>query len=219
MSKSKYTFYFLVEGQTEKWYLEWLAKQITAASDLFWADFRIATPVTPDSFVRRMHPPPYSPVYVLLDFESTDPAHEKRFFAQLRAMRGISARCGLDFQLGYANYAFELWLILHKIPFTRPIAHRKDYLRPINQAFGTSFQSMPNYKKERNFRRLLQKLSMDDVCRAVARAGEIRERNARDHFPLLTFEGYQYYRHNPSLSVDLVIRDVFTRIGLWSPVG
>lgn len=214
MGKSKRTLYFLVEGETEKWYLEWLAEQLTAASDCFWADFRIGSHMAPDSFAKRMQPPLHSCVYTLLDFESTDPAHEARFFAQLREMRHTGARRGIDFRLGYANYAFELWLILHRMPFTRPVVHRKDYLRPINQAFGTSFQSMPNYKKEKNFRRLLRKISLSDVSEAISRAGQIRKRNEHNQCPLLTFEGYTYYRQDPSLSVDLLISDVLACFGL-----
>lgn len=217
MGKTKLTMYFLVEGETERWYLQWLAEQVTAASPLYWADFRIGTRVRPDSFVRRMHPPAKEPVYVLLDYESTDAAHEAKFRSTLREMRQCADRTGVDFRLGYANYSFELWLILHRMDFMKPAAHRKDYLRAINQAFGTSFRSMPNYKKEKNFRRLLRMLTLEDVFRAMERAEQIRARCERLDCTLLSFQGYRYYRHDPSLSVDRIVADVFRRAGVPMP--
>lgn len=214
MGKTKLTMYFLVEGKTELWYLERLAELITSASDQYWANFRIGTPVTPESFVRRQRPPAKSVIYALLDFESTDPAHEQRFLRTLHELRVCGTKHDVNFCLGYANYAFELWLILHKMPFLRPVCHRKDYLKTINDAFGTSFRSMPNYKKEKNFRRLLRTLDLRDVFAAMDRAQRLRERNEREHYPLLRYDGFQYYRHDPSLSVDLVIADVLERAGI-----
>lgn len=212
--KTRVRFYFLVEGETEKWYLQWLCGKISEASPAYFADFRIGTRMSPHAYAKRMHPPEGSRVYTLLDYESTDPSHERRFAQQLHEMRNAGSRSGLDFMLGYTNYAFELWILLHRVLFTRPVYHRKDYLKPINQAFNTSFRSMPNYKKEKNFRQLLATLSVADVLSAVGRAEQIRLRNEMLGRTLLRFEGYQYYRHDPSLSVDLVIRDILQRMAL-----
>lgn len=214
MARSKLTMYFLVEGETEKWYFEWLGEKLTATSDAYWMDFRISTRLTPETCAKRMHPPSGTKIYTVLDFESLDPAHEARFQSILRSMRKAGERHGLEFMLGYTNFSFELWIILHKMPFTRPVYHRKDYLKPINEAYGTSFRSMPHYKKEKNFKRLLSKLTLEDVASAIERAEEIRRRNIHQGRTFLTYVGSTYCRSDPALSIDLVIRDILNRAGM-----
>lgn len=206
--------YFLVEGETEKLYLEWLAAKITAASDRFRVMFRIAVHSSPDSCVKRFGLAEGDRVYALLDYESTDSAHEEAFRGRLRAMRRTADRTGVQFILGYTNYAFELWLILHRISFTRPVYHRRDYLSYINIAFHTSFRSMHNYKNRGSLRRLLSGLTLDDVTGALQRACAIHAECRRIGATLLTFEGFRYYRHDPSLSVDGVVADILQRAGL-----
>lgn len=214
MSRTVLTMYFLVEGETEKLYLEWLAAQLTAAQNSYRLRFRIAVRSSPHSCIKRFHPPDDSRIYVLIDYESTDPAHETAFQRKLHDMRLTGNRTGMDFMLGYSNYAFELWLILHKMSFTKPVYDRHDYLSYINTAFHCRLRSMHNYKKESSIRFLLAKLSLNDVRDAIARARQIDTVCLRNDATLLSSSGYRYFRHDPSLSVNLVIEDVLRRAGL-----
>ncbi len=49
-------------------------------------------------------------------------------------------------------------------------AHRKQYIIPINRAYGENFEDMAEYKTEGNFKRRLNKLVLQDVINAVNRA-------------------------------------------------
>lgn len=44
---------------------------------------------------------------------------------------------------------------------------RKQYLGPINKAFGEKFESMDEFKKEENFQRCLRKMDLSNVISAI----------------------------------------------------
>jgi hypothetical protein len=68
---------------------------------------------------------------------------------------------------------------------------------------------MDEYKKEKNFKRLLAKLTLDDVCTAINRAVRIMEMNRENGCPEQHFCGYSYYTVNPSLSIGEVVKSIF----------
>ena len=145
-------YYFTVDGETEQWYFEWLAKQINC---------------TPD------------------------------------------ATC-----LGYSNFTFELWVVLHKEDCFGALSHRSQYLVPINRAFGENFENLDQYKHENNFKRVLQKLCLQSVRDAVYRSRSITDRNHEHGYSLHQYKGYTYYRENPSLSLWESIEKILFDCGL-----
>lgn len=81
------------------------------------------------------------------------------------------------------------------------------------KAFGEKFQSMDEYKKERNFKRLLENLTLQDVKDAIQRAEEIQEINiCQDNKQ--NYRDFEYYSNNPSLSIHEHIKKILQECGV-----
>lgn len=79
--------------------------------------------------------------------------------------------------------------------------------------FGEKFQSMDEYKKERNFKRLLENLTLQDVKDAIQRAEEIQEINiCQDNKQ--NYRDFEYYSNNPSLSIHEHIKKILQECGV-----
>ena len=58
-------------------------------------------------------------------------------------------------------------MVLHKTGCMQLLADKTCYLSLINKAYGTKFQSLRDYKQEKNFKSLLNLLNLNDVYKAV----------------------------------------------------
>lgn len=83
-----------------------------------------------------------SPINVthVFDYASDDEIHAKQFKETLDLLKETS-KLGkqIKYNLGYSNFTFELWIILHKTNCNTTFFHRKQYLEPINRAYGEKF--------------------------------------------------------------------------------
>ena len=120
----------------------------------------------------------------------------------------------IKYTLGYSNYTFELWIILHKKSCNGSLTNRKQYLDPINQIFEENFEDLDKYKHEDDFKRCLRKLSLDDVISAIKRADVIMNNNIKDDKKVISYKTYSYYKDNPALSIHDVIRNIFFDCGI-----
>lgn len=208
-------FEFAVEGDTEQYYLEWLAQQINNDQN---ASCRCCIP-TPKKgkdpeVVRRKFKPSFGSkrYYYLADKERYhDRTSFRAFIKKLKPKPGYEK--SIKFKLGYCNVSFELWILLHKTDFSTPIQTPDEYLPHINKAFGTKFQDLRRYKEENGFKQILKKLTMDDVKKAIVRAKNIQKQAAKiaeKH----TYCGYEYFDVNPSLSIHEVIEEILTTCGV-----
>ncbi len=111
-------------------------------------------------------------------------------------------------KLGYSNFTFELWMILHKSACNRVLTHKKQYLDLLNRAYGMSFSSLKQYKEEKEFAKCLKMLTLKDVCDAVLRADKLMAANERDEKAKTKYKGFSYYTDNPSLTIWEPIRDI-----------
>lgn len=118
-------------------------------------------------------------------------------------------RRDIKYKLGYSNLTFELWMILHKADCSSPLNFRYHYLNPINRAFQENFSRIEEFKRERNFKRLLGELSLAHVWDAIERADRIMQRNVENGYAIQQYCGYEYYRVNPSLSIGKVVKNIF----------
>jgi hypothetical protein len=108
----------------------------------------------------------------------------------------------IEYEIGYSNQSFDLWIIMHKKKLTSPITKNSDYLEHINKAYNTNFESFDKYKQEDNFKKqILSKISLKDVFAAIKSAKEIRENNEKNSKKLEEFNGFKYYPDNPDLTV------------------
>lgn len=148
----------------------------------------------------------------VFDFE--EPQNEEAFKNTLSSMKKAAKMKKVKkYNLGYSNYSFDLWIILHKSNTGIKRNHRSDYLSDINRCFNTHFESMARYKEETNFKRLLNSLTLDDVINAISNAEKIEQQNMRD-YNKISHCGYEYYRENPSLSIHEYVKEILKAVGL-----
>lgn len=203
MRKENRTYYFSVEGETEQWYLEWLQRIINAEPNAKYTvklDSKIQK--DPLSRVKRMTIVGKTEITHIFDYESEEEIHVKQFKTALERMKDAqNTGKNIKYHLGYSNFTFELWMILHKVDCNGSLMHRRQYLMPLNRAYGENFENLDQYKHENNFKRVLSKLTLDNVRQAIRRAKVIMRKNEEMGYRLQEYKGYRYYKENPSLSL------------------
>ncbi|SFG75502.1 RloB domain-containing protein [Sporolactobacillus nakayamae] len=109
------TFYFTVEGETEKWYLEWLQKQINSNPDAKYKVF-IDSKVekSPVKRVKSMSNISKIKITHLFDYESNSASHKTQFLRTLDSLKEASKLKQIKYRSGYSNLTFELWMVLHR---------------------------------------------------------------------------------------------------------
>ncbi len=213
----KYTF--TVEGETESWYFEWLQKQINNSPErIVNVSIQAQVQQSPAKFYKRTTAIVTPVVYHICDVESNEERFVKKFEGILSEMKDAKKQKGIRYCLGYSNFTFELWMILHKRNCSGPLTQRGQYLNPINQAYNEKFENLDQYKHEDNFKRCLSKLCLDDVRKAIDRAEKITESNKTNSKPRKSF-GFTYYRDNPSLSIHTAVKLILKECGLLSEVN
>lgn len=199
--KSIRKYYFSVEGETEQWYLKWLQDLINdTEASLYKVSIDCSTK-DPIKHSKSITVTRKIEIYHFFDYESDEQIHVQRFLKTMDDMKRAE-RLGkqIKYKSGYSNFAFDLWMILHMADCYTSYADRNKYIVPINRVFKESFQSMNEYKEEKNFKRCLKKMSMSNVIEAIGRARRIMERNRKNGYTLHEYRGYQYYKENPSLT-------------------
>ena len=146
--------------------------------------------------------------------ESNEPVHHEKFLRILTEMREARLQKRIKYHLGYSNFTFELWMILHKQKSIGSLDHRSQYLEPINRCFGENFENLDQYKHEKNFKRCLSKLSLDDVKHAVQNAAVLTANNAQIGKIQVRHKGFSYFRDNPALSIHEAIARMFIESGI-----
>ncbi len=209
-------YYFSVEGKTEKWYLDWLQNIINSEPT---ANYKVSI----DSKVQKNPLKRAKTINVLrkveithvCDYESDEEIHTKQF-RELLDLLNDTKKLGkqIKYNLGYSNFTFELWLVLHKANCNSTLAHRRLYLDHINNAYDENFENLDQYKHEANFKRIIRKLSLTEVEKAVERSKNIMQLNEENGLVLQQYKGYQYYRENPSLSIWISIEKILKDCGL-----
>lgn len=218
MAKMKLSkkYYFTVEGETEKWYLEWLQKKInTTPESVIKVSFDCRIQKNPLKRAKAISITGKTEIYHLSDYESNEEIHVKEFIDTMDNMKKANALGKqIVYKFGYSNLTFDLWIILHKVECNGSFTHRDQYIKPINKAYGEKFENMDQYKHEDNFKRVLNSLKLEDVVNAVERAKGIMKRNKENGYRLWRYKGYQYYKENPSLAVWEVVAKILADCGL-----
>ncbi len=137
---------FTVEGETEQWYLTWLKEQINACKGRSY-NISIVPKVqsSPSKFYKGINAKTTPLVTHICDVESNEPFHVDKFQRILSEMKEAKDQKGIEYHLGYSNFTFELWMVLHKSTCNGPLANRSQYLEPINRAFREKFEDLDHY--------------------------------------------------------------------------
>lgn len=214
--KTSISCYFSVEGETEKWYLEHLQSLINSSEKAEYSvRFIVKIKKDPREMVKALTFTDKITINHICDIESNSDEHTKIFLATLDNMKSAcSMGKKASYRLGYSNFAFDLWIALHKGDCNAQLADRKQYLKYLNNGFAEQFTSMDEYKEEDNFKRCLEKITFDDVLAAIERAEKIMSNNQSSGYILYEYKKYTYYTENPSLSVHEIIEDILKQCKL-----
>ena len=209
-------YYFTVEGETEKWYLEWLRDAINA--DPRSKVKVVCSPKVQKNPVKwakaKTNLDKSAKVFHVFDFEDEEPIHVKAFKDTLANMKKAgSLGRGFRYVSAYSNLTFELWMVLHKGDCPA-LAHRRQYLKPINDLYGEHFESLDEYKHEANFTRVLGKLTVDDAVTAVGRAETLAKRAEEHGLRKAQHCGYSYYLDNPATDLWIPVKQMLEEGGI-----
>lgn len=208
-------YYLSVEGETEKWYFEWLVGVInnsTEAKHKIKLDCKIEK--DPAKYVKGLLILEKTAVTHVFDRESEDEVHTTQFQTTLeRIKKAESSGKKVKYSLGYSNFSFELWMVLHKSDCNGPKTHRKQYLDPINRAYGEKFENLKECKKEKNFQRILGKLTIEDVKNAITRSQSIMQMN-EENYESCKVGNYDFFTENPSLTIWKCVESMLKGCGL-----
>ena len=214
------SYYFSVEGENEKWYFEHLKKLINNSEEsTFNVDFIIKKETSPFSRIKAINVPAYSQykfkVFHVVDYESNAEEHVQRFLSVLDELKTIKNRHkAYDYKLGYSNFAFELWLILHKDRGAVSVQDRSKYVHKINELYGTNFSRLKDNKDEITFKKLLDQISLEDVKKAVANSKYIRKYQEDIGNRPVEYKGFTYYRDNPDLTINECVEIILKECGI-----
>ncbi|MDD3350242.1 MAG: RloB family protein [Eubacteriales bacterium] len=203
-------YYFSVEGETEQWYLKWLQNLINETLDsALKVSFDCPVQKNPVKRAKSIVVTGKTDIYHISDYESDEDVHVKEFketMDNMKQAKGLGKQ--INYKFGYSNLTFDLWIVLHLSNCNGSLIHRRLYLSHINQAYGEHFENMDEYKHENNFKRILGRLTLQNVKDAVDRSKQIMKRNEENGYALQEYKGYKYYRENPALAVGEVIEKV-----------
>lgn len=208
-----------VEGQTEKIYFNWLQEKINNCADRKYnvlIDSKVEQ--SPRSFYKSITAKANPEVFHICDVESTSKEHIDKFERILSEMKESKKQKNIKYILGYSNFTFELWLILHKQNCNGPLTKRQDYITQINKCFcnsGERFENLEQFKQKSSLEKSFKQLSLDDVKKAIERAEKITKANEQNHKQLIKHSGYSYYRENPALSIHEVVKRILVECGVF----
>ena len=211
MKKVCNKYYLSVEGESEKWYFEYLQMLINNKKELLYTvkfDIKINKSII--SRAKSISAPYKVKVFHICDYESNEEVHAEQFNKILKELKDVKKiNKNLIYKLGYSNFSFDLWIILHKIQQIGAVSHRKQYVKGINKAFDEKFQFIDDYKEEKNFKRILKKISLEDVISAVNNANEIRKMN-EEIFKCnyRKYGQFEYYTENPDMTINECVEQI-----------
>ena len=215
--KENRKYVFTVEGETEQWYFKWLQNQINACdASKYTVKIDPKVQPSPKKYFKTVNPISTPRVTHICDYESNDADHVKNFKNVLSELKEANSTKGRNFKyaLGYSNFTFELWMVLHKQPCNSSFTTRTQYLTPINRAYSEAFENLAQYKQNDNFHRCLSKLTLDNVKDAIERSKRIMEIKKSSEERIEEYKGFSYYKQNPALTIWESVESILCECGL-----
>ena len=217
MAEKKETkkYVFTVEGQTEELYLYWLRDRINdQENSKYNVSIKPIVEQHPFSYAKGVNVKAVPKITHICDIESNEEVHVNKFQNILSELKDAKRKKKIKYNLGYSNFTFELWIILHKQSCNASLIGRTKYLAFINRIFDENFEDLDHYKNADNFKRCLSKLKLEDVVDAIKRADFIMMKNATNGNKKIQYKGFEYYQDNPSLNISEAIKNILKENGL-----
>ncbi len=220
IKKESRQFNISVEGiNCEKMYFEHLAKLINT-SGLNTYNLKIdPKKMSPYEYAKRNAYKPVEkrksnkliPYIHIQDIEDYyDELQRTKFYRMITEMRTAEDEFRISYELGYSNYTFELWMLLHVTDMDYPVQDRKAYLMPINRWFNRNYSDIDEFKQHKEFQSILDEfVTLDSIRQAVKRAERIVKGNGEDKKAKETYKGVTFYKDNPDISVHEIIKIIF----------
>ena len=98
---------------------------------------------------------------------------------------------------------FDLWLVLHKKDFCKPVPKNESYQKEIKQIYNLPKNA--NIKKEENIKKIIEQIEIEDIKSAIKRANKIKEQKLEEDKKEI--HGYEYYS-NPYLNIQTFISEL-----------
>ncbi len=224
IKKESRQFFVSVEGiNCEKMYFEHLARLINSSGRNTYNLKIDPKKMSPLEYAKRnAYKPqekggkrtlPYIHVQDIEDYY--DDYQRSKFFRMIDEMKDAEQRFGITYKLGYSNYTFELWMLLHVADMAYTVQNRKDYLEPINRWFNRSYADIDDFKRENNFQKILDEyVTLDSVKQAIIRAEMIVNKNRTDGKIQEQYHNFAFYHDNPDLTVHEVVNLIFEVCGV-----
>lgn len=205
-------FFISCEGECEKYYFERLQELINSNKKRKLNCKIEAKKKSPKDLALGLGIVKYSlPFMAVRDIEDNSDYHKRVFHEYLSETKECKTDLHIKtFLVGYSNFTFELWMILHKRLFEFSIPDRTKYLEYINSSFKTSFSDLAEYKKEDNFKALLNTLSLDDVYHAIKNARISRD-TKKSAFKPISYCGVVYDSVDPATNIDELVEYILEK--------
>lgn len=215
-------YFISCEGDTERWYLEWLQIQINKDSRTKQKVEFIFKNVTPSSFAKS-HNSTFTKGMIagstfcrIQDIEDYSACHIKNFHSLLASNKKAKQLfTKYNFIIGYSNFTFEVWMISHKAQ-VKTVTDRSQYYKQINSAYGKNFINNDDYKHEKKFDSVLKMLSLDDVIEnALPECKRFKTLNYQNNPQLVrSMYGFRYILSDPDTTLDEFIKLVLHNAGI-----
>ena len=210
-------FNISVEGiNCEKLYFEHLARLINNSGRNKYNLKISPRAAAPLQYAKRVGYKSAVPYIHIQDIEDYYDSHQRqKFYGIIDEMREAERTFSISYSLGYSNYTFELWMLLHVADMNYAVADRTAYLRPINQYFHRSYRSLNEFKNAAEFQRILDEfITLDAVLEAVKRAERIVNQNEQQHKVKQTYRKFSFFRDNPDVTVHKVVQMMLDACGV-----
>ncbi|EOS22755.1 hypothetical protein C806_03368 [Lachnospiraceae bacterium 3-1] len=117
--------------------------------------------------------------------------------------------------LGYTNYCFDLWLILHKENYFNKVNNQDDYGRKLRRIYG--LERGVNIKKKDKVQVILSQIEIEDIQAAIVRAELIAVKNLEKEANKTPKENE--YHDNPDTQMHNLLKSIFQKVGVARRFG
>ena len=220
IKKESRQFHISVEGiNCEKLYFKHLAKLINNSNRSTYNLKVDPRKMSPMEYAKRNAYKPMEkrkgnkkiPYIHVQDIEDYYCDHQRtKFYMMIDEIRTAEDKFGIIYELGYSNYAFELWMLLHVADMNYAVQDRRSYLAPVNRWFHRNYMSIDEFKSYDEFQNILdESVTLDSIKLAISRAEKIVWKNGEERKTRETYNGFTFFRDNPDISVHEVVQMIF----------
>lgn len=129
---------------------------------------------------------------------------------QIKYEEAIDLAIENQITLGYTNYCFDLWLILHKEDYFGSVNSQDGYAGKLRQIYGLRRDA--NIKKKEQVELILKQIGIEDIKAAIVRADFIASNNLKKEAKK-TSQKHEYY-DNPDTEIHNMLRTIFQKVGV-----